>query len=141
MKKNTLIAGILFLVLVIIAIILISKDKNSLIVDIPEKKDDIILFYGIGCPHCLIVDNYIEENKIEERMSFEHLEIYYNKSNSNLLAEKASACGLNTNRIGVPLLWENNRCFIGDRQIIEFLDNKIRELDFFQENHSTTGIE
>lgn len=126
MKKNTLIPAIIFLLLSITAIILISKDNKETAVSVNKKSSEIILFYGTGCPHCLIVDRYIEENEIDKKISFDHLEVYYNKKNSSLLAEKAASCGINTNRIGVPLLWEDDQCFIGDKQIINFFNEKIK---------------
>jgi len=32
--------------------------------------EGIILFYGEGCPHCKVVDDFITENKIEDKVKF-----------------------------------------------------------------------
>ena len=95
----------------------------------PPKKEisQTILFYGEGCPHCAIVDEFIKENKVDEKFSFERKEVYYNKKNSEELSEKAQKCGLPTASIGVPFLWDgsNSKCLIGDKDIIDFFKQKI----------------
>lgn len=91
---------------------------------ISKKQEDIILFYGEGCPHCAIVEEFIEENKIDTKISFSKKEVYYNKQNSSLLVEKAKICNFNTDSIGVPFLWDGARCLVGDQDIIEFFKLK-----------------
>ena len=125
MKKNTIIIALIFLLMIIIAIIIMPKNEKNPEPKKPLKEAGTILFYGAGCPHCAIVDNYIKENKVEESISFQSLEIYNNEDNSRLLNEKANACGLDTKRIGVPFLWDNNVCFIGDRQITDYFSTKL----------------
>jgi glutaredoxin len=84
------------------------------------SKMDMTLFYGIGCPHCEVVDEYIEDNNIMDSLEFESKEIYYNKENADKLAEIAKHCGITTN-IGVPFMWTGETCFIGAPDIINFL--------------------
>jgi glutaredoxin len=91
---------------------------------IPKKHEGIILFYGDGCPHCAIVEEFIKENKIDVKISFSKKEVYYNKENSSLLIEKAKICNFDTNSIGIPFLWDGTRCLVGDQDIIEFLKLK-----------------
>jgi hypothetical protein len=81
------------------------------------------LFYGIGCPHCAKVEEFIRENKIKEKIAFEEKEVYFNKENAKQLIEVAKKCGFNEKEIGVPFLWngENQRCIVGDEPIINFL--------------------
>jgi len=100
----------------------ISVNNNILI---QKETTSIILFYGDGCPHCEIVDEYLKENNIKDKINFEHKEVYNNKQNSNLLVEKAKICGMNINSIGVPFLWDGEKCLVGDRDIIEFFKLKI----------------
>ena len=75
----------------------------------------------------MIVEEYIEENNIKEKIFFEQKEVYYNKNNANELAEKAGLCGLPTNSVGVPFLWNGSKCFVGDQEIIEFLKEQNNE--------------
>jgi glutaredoxin len=99
----------------------INEENKS----IKKESSNIILFYGDGCPHCVIVDDYLENNNIKNKISFEHKEVYYNKENANLLVEKAQICGFNINSIGVPFLWDGQKCLVGDQDIIEFFKLKV----------------
>ena len=90
-----------------------------------NKDASIIFFYGQECPHCKTVEKYIEENKITEKVNFAQGEVYHNKTNSALLAEKAGKCGIDTKSIGVPFLWENDKCYVGQEEVIQFFKDKI----------------
>ncbi len=91
-----------------------------------DKNASIIFFYGQECPHCKIVEKYIEENKIAEKVNFSQGEVYHNKNNSAFLAEKAGECGIDTKSIGVPLLWAEGKCYVGDEDVIEFFEEKVK---------------
>jgi glutaredoxin len=91
-----------------------------------NQESQIILFYGQGCPHCAKVEEYINENKVKEKISFEEKEVYYNQNNAKELGEKAKSCGLDQNEIGVPFLWNNGKCIIGDQDIIDFFKEKTK---------------
>lgn len=125
MKKETMIIGVVFLFVVIAAILVMPKNEKSPNLKLPLKDSGAILFYSASCPHCAIVDNYIKENRIEEKISFKRLRTDNNKDNYNLLEEKAAACGLDLRRIGVPFLWDNNECYIGDPQITKYFATKL----------------
>jgi hypothetical protein len=87
--------------------------------------ESLIFFYGEGCPHCINVEKFLEENKnVEETVKFEKLEVWGNAANRNLLAEKAKKCGINTNSIGAPLFWTGSTCLVGDVDIIAFFKEK-----------------
>lgn len=119
-----LIGGAATIGLVVLGFFLLNKQGNN-----PNQKavgsEETILFYGDTCPHCLIVNDYLEENKVAEKFSFQHLEVYRNQDNSRLLAERAVRCGIKETEIGVPLLWSEGRCLVGDQDIIDFFKQKI----------------
>lgn len=130
MKKNIYIPLILFVFVVIISFFALGSKKSNVnqgqIDSRVDKKNEneIILFYGDGCPHCIIVDEYIEENEIKDKIDFSHKEVYYNQQNAEELGQKARTCGLSTNSISVPLLFTGEQCLIGDREIINFFEQK-----------------
>jgi len=97
-------------------------------IETPLNESGLILFYGLGCPHCAKVESFIKENKIQEKISIEQREVYFNNDNQKLLMEAAKDCRLNENRIGVPFLWDkkNHDCIIGDQPIIDFFKNKLK---------------
>ena len=149
MEKKVIIPTILFIIILFFSIILLAVNKNKetsqkenkeqtevTVQSTPtqqkttpssQEKSEIILFYGNGCPHCAIVEEYIKENKIKDKISFEEKEVYYNQQNSKELSEKAEKCGIPTNSIGVPFLWDGKKCYIGDQDIIDFFKQKINE--------------
>jgi len=64
---------------------------------------------------------------VEAKVPFIKKEIYYNKQNASELAEKAAACGIPADSIGVPFLWDGATCLVGDQPIIDFFKAKINQ--------------
>lgn len=86
--------------------------------------EGIILFYGQGCPHCKNVDDYIAQNKIEDKVKFSQLEVWYNKTNQIMLAEVAQKCDIKAGQLGLPFLYDGvSKCYIGDTDIVNFFKN------------------
>ena len=85
----------------------------------------IIFFYGQGCPHCQKVDDYIAQNKITDTVKFTKLEVWYNRTNQIILAEVAQKCGITSNSVGVPFIYDGiSKCYIGDVDGINFFKNE-----------------
>jgi len=133
MNKKVIIPTILFFAVLIFAFIVLFENKednlsnNTAEENQRVEESQITLFYGDGCPHCAIVEDYIKNNNIKERLSFEEKEVYYNQNNAKELEAKAKICGLATDSIGVPFLWDGLKCYVGDQDIINFLNQKINE--------------
>ena len=90
------------------------------------KDSNSIFFYGRECPHCKVVEKFMKENGVVEKMSFVSAEIYHNKENQELFREKFSACGVtDEKKMGVPMLWVENKCVVGDKDIIVYFKEKI----------------
>ena len=128
MKKKTIIPMVLFVIVLIFSIIILIKNNSQKFNNsFTNNLSDIILFYGEGCPHCLIVENYINENNVLDKINIDQKEVYSSESNAQILREKANSCNLDTNYIGVPFLWDGSNCYIGDVEIINFLKSKISQ--------------
>ena len=127
MKKKALLFVLMGLAVVAGVILLVRKgfcDINKI------DTGGIILFYGSGCPHCANVEKYLKANKVADRVQFTEREIFFNKCNAKLLEKLAVHCGLSTEEIGVPLLWDGStstdqKCLVGDENIINFFKGKI----------------
>jgi len=126
MKNKILIPAILFCIVTILSIYLLTDKKETTIIPNSEA-GSIILFYGDGCPHCALVEEYINQNEVETKLYFAKKEVYNNEQNANELAEKAMICGIPTDSIGVPFLWDGSKCLVGDQDIIEFFKSKLNE--------------
>jgi len=82
----------------------------------------IVLFYGQGCPHCKDVEDFISQNKIDDKVKITRMEVWYNKDNAALLAQVAKKCGITGNSVGVPFLYDGNgKCYIGEVDVPNFL--------------------
>jgi len=134
MRNKIIISTILFIIVLVFSSVILSQEKNknqsktNKLINRENQgmeQGQIILFYGDGCPHCAIVEEYIEENKIQDKISFVQKEVYYNQSNAKELEAKAKICELPSDSIGVPFLWDGEKCLIGDQEIINFFKQKI----------------
>ncbi|NCU39781.1 cytochrome c biogenesis protein [Candidatus Falkowbacteria bacterium] len=81
-----------------------------------------ILYYGNGCPHCTEVEDFINSNSFD--FSIEQKEIYQNKANAEEFNRICSEEGISLMNRGVPFLYAENECFVGDKQIISYLSAK-----------------
>jgi glutaredoxin len=124
MRKRVLIFLSILLIIIFSALFFLNKNNYQTEKELKEK---LVLFWGIGCPHCAKVEEFIKENGIKEKISFEEMEVYFDRKNQNILKEAARLCNLKTNEIGVPFLWdrEKKECIIGDEPIINFFKEKL----------------
>lgn len=120
--KKILIAIVVILVIVFAFKTLSTPPKTK---GVSQEEAELILFWGDGCPHCKIVDEYITSNKADEKVKISYKEVYYNKTNQNLLQETVKKCPSidSTQGIGVPLAFvkSDNTCLYGDTPIIDWL--------------------
>jgi len=132
MSKKIIIPTILFIAVFILSFIILFENKednlpnNTAEENQQTEESQIILFYGDGCPACAVVEDYIGENNIQERVEFEQKEVYYNKKNADELSEKAKTCGISANSIQIPFLWDGSKCFVGSQTIIDFFNQKLK---------------
>ncbi len=118
--KKLLFLTILFIFVAFFSVFILIKQKKEKFLNF---ENSLILYYSIGCPHCAKVDEFLKENKFNNKIPLEKKEVYLHKKNQEELIEKAKNCGI-TSSIGVPFLWDGKNCYIGDREIINFLKEK-----------------
>jgi len=132
-KKIVWTTVIISIVIVILGYILvdsankknITKATSDLSVSLPAK-DKIIFYYGITCPHCKEVEEWMKKNKVEEKIKVEKKEVWYNKENAAELQEVAKFCSLDPTSIGVPFLWADEKCYIGTPDVEKVLAEKLK---------------
>lgn len=78
-----------------------------------NKKVELKLFYGIGCPHCALERNFLNEiiSKYQEQILIEEYEIYYNQKNAQIFNKIIK--DLKIEMAGVPLLLINEEYVLG----------------------------
>jgi glutaredoxin len=124
MKKKLLLGIILFIVLfAITGCSSVNNAVNNNTADQPNSSE-IIFYYSNTCPHCKVVEEFINSNNIKEKVSFQSKEVGENKENASDLMAKAGQCKIAQDQIGVPFLWDGSKCVIGADEIINFFKNK-----------------
>jgi glutaredoxin-related protein len=114
----------LLVVVVILAFFVFFYLKNSKTSDITGN-ESTILFYGKECPHCQIVEEYINKNGTAEKVKFVQAEIFHNSNNQKIFVEKYKACGITDEKqLGVPMLWADGQCYVGQDKAIEYFKNQ-----------------
>ncbi|MFA5184427.1 MAG: hypothetical protein WC456_02760 [Patescibacteria group bacterium] len=91
------------------------------------QENQAILYYGDGCPHCAEVEDFIKNNSFD--FSIERKEIYQNKTNAEEFNQICATEGISLMNRGVPFLYAENECFIGDKQIISYLSAKQKSIE------------
>jgi glutaredoxin len=105
------------LVISVLAVISSNKQKETLLLN----NDTIIFYYGITCPHCKIVEQYISDNNINAKLDIIKKEVYENRTNAVELQRTAAVCEIASDEIGVPFMYYDSSCYVGDSDVIELL--------------------
>ncbi len=82
---------------------------------------EILLFTRYDCPHCRNVEKYLEEREIKDKITPKEI---HDSANAALFLKKAKQCGIAEADLGVPMLWAEERCYIGEQNIIDYLSGK-----------------
>ncbi|NTU66976.1 MAG: hypothetical protein HGB08_03570 [Candidatus Moranbacteria bacterium] len=86
----------------------------------------IILFYGSTCPHCKVVEDYLANNDVRNKISFSEKEVYGSQADARLMMDRQTACGIGKDEIGaVPFLWTKDKCYFGQEEIIQFFKDQL----------------
>lgn len=116
---------IIFIVPVFLFLFLSQKPKS-----VKEADSDLLFFYGITCPHCKTVEEHLDSDQLEQKLSLSRYEVYQNASNSNLFTGTVQAiCPDEASGAGLPVPFlidqQDKKCIIGDQPIIDYLDAKV----------------
>ncbi len=132
-KEAIIVAGVLlFLLASVFAVFYLSNKPSSSQVEktLKLQEDKLTYFYGVTCPHCREVNEFLEKEKIKEKLSFNKLEVYYNRDNAALMQQAAEKCGLDTNTIGVPFVYNRGKCYIGTPEVKKIFSEEVKKLGF-----------
>jgi len=131
--KVKLFFSVLMCSLVIILTGCSASNNNQTVNGDTSKVDEItaglLLFTSDTCPHCKIVEQYIQENNITSKIFFTQLKVSNETkdiANVETMQKVAKKCGISSSELGVPLFWDGQRCFIGDADITSYFKSKIQ---------------
>jgi len=84
-----------------------------------------IIYYGDTCPHCKIVEDFIKSSSIDSKIEIVQKEVFENKTNQDEFLAVGKLCNLPQDYLGaVPMMYSENSCYLGDRDIICVLKEK-----------------
>lgn len=104
--------------------------------------EEVNFFHGDGCPHCAIVQPFIDEmaQKYPD-ITFNQYEVYHDMDNALLLQEAFEKYDVPANKRGVPVLFLDGTYFIGDKPIMENLEDELIRLGESEVTAYTNGEE
>jgi glutaredoxin-related protein len=78
------------------------------------------LFWGDGCPHCKIVEDFLASWDKKDEIKVDQLEVWNNIDNAKKMQTAADYCNIPKNELGVPMLFTpDGKCLVGDGPIID----------------------
>ena len=116
--KTVHIAIGVFLLVAIAAIVMLYSAVNQ------RQSEVIVFYYGNVCPHCKIVETFIDNNNLNATLKLDYREVFNNSDNAATLRGVWTKCG-QTGDSQVPLLYFNSTCYIGQDDAIRFLNSRI----------------
>ncbi len=85
----------------------------------------VVYYYGDGCPHCETVQNFLQENAITFGEDLAKKEVWKNTTNQKEMLDRARVCGLDEKSVGVPFLFADEKCFIGEPDVRGYFEEKM----------------
>ena len=116
--KTVHIAIGVFLIVAIAAIVMLYSAVNA------RQSDVIVFYYGITCPHCQVVENFINQNNLNNTLKLDYREVFNNSDNAATLRTVWTKCH-QTGDPQVPVAYFNNTCYIGEDDAISFLNSRM----------------
>ena len=101
-----------------------AGDTASDSTDYVVNPDDVVLFWGKGCPHCENIDKFLAENAgLAEKLNLKKIEVFEDLKGQKVFMEKVKECQLD--QAGVPLFYKDQKCLQGDTPVIEELKKSL----------------
>jgi len=88
------------------------------------SQEMVILYYGQGCPHCQIVEDYLANNKPGDNINLQQKEVFHNHQNLEELRSRANSAGIPDEFVGVPFLCDADNYWVGEVDIIDFFERQ-----------------
>jgi glutaredoxin len=126
MEKRNIGIVLLITALVVVGVIIwgVRQPENSQLAATlsqdGNEQSGIVFYFGEECSHCKVVEKFIEDNQIEQKVVFAKKEVWHNAENSAEMQLKAKECGLDLDKIGVPFLSARGKCYIGEVEVENF---------------------
>ena len=104
-------------------------ESNSTNDDQINQSDAHVFYWGVACPFCHDVTDWIEETNAGQKISIIQKEVSQHPNYSQELMDQAHLCDLDPENMPIPILISKDQdCIIGSLEIISFLEQQIKML-------------
>ncbi|MBP7811517.1 MAG: hypothetical protein KA054_01590, partial [Candidatus Moranbacteria bacterium] len=79
--------------------------------------ENMTLYWGDGCPHCENVEKFLEEKQVAGKVDFVQKEVWKDRANAREMDRRARNCGIPAKDVGVPFLFSDGQCFVGEPNV------------------------
>jgi glutaredoxin len=123
----------LFIIAIIIAVILFGIWIFKQVT--PSLPNTVTLYTSKTCPHCQVVDNFIQTQNIHNKLNFTEKQLESHTRYVRELVRVVRFCGYQTNQLPIPVLWtgQTQTCVVGEKDIIHYFNQQINP----QQNQGT----
>jgi len=122
-KKTIITFSLIGGAIIALAVFLFFQSPGSG-VNLAELEGKITYYYRDDCPHCQNILNFIEENKISEKVGFTKKELSTDAASSREFLAVVKKCGIAAEEAGVPLVYADGQCFLGEPKVMELFKKK-----------------
>ncbi|HLD92271.1 MAG TPA: hypothetical protein VI795_02645 [Patescibacteria group bacterium] len=91
-------------------------------VDVPQREANVYEYYwGNGCPHCKVVEDFINSWDKKNTIKLTKYEVWYDKVNAKIMEDRYNSCTEKPqDQMAVPfLITPDGKCLVGDGPIID----------------------
>lgn len=88
-------------------------------------ESDMIYYCNSVDDFCLNMDKYFAENSIDEKILITKKDILTDPAVLKERDFQASGCDLDDNRIGIPFLYAEGKCYVGEAEVKSFFKKKL----------------
>ena len=103
-----------------------SRNKNaSFEADDAALAGAMVYYYGAECPHCQRIQEFLDANKVADKVTYEKKEVWHDTKNSAELGRRAkSVCHLDPSKLGVPFVIVDGKCYSGEVEVTDIFKQK-----------------
>lgn len=126
MSKTLITLFIILTIGLLIGIVVLDgtkSKKDQVSIDEILSSKNPVYFYETTCPNCIIVSEFMAQNKIEEKITLKKIEVS-SALNAKILVATAQKCNIPITGMGVPLLYAEGKCYEGRVEVIKYLSEK-----------------
>ncbi len=128
MKKSLVIFGLLVAAIFFAGTLFLSEkkgDEGSPLSASAENTntlpDHYEYYWGDGCPHCKIVEDFLSTWDKKDQVNIEELEVWSSPQNARKMTSRANYCKIPQKELAVPFLFTpSGECLKGDEPIINY---------------------